>query len=57
MNLKTSGKLGECEACGIGKAKQKAINKTNDKQSTIAGERLCIDISSIKGRSLGGQKF
>ena len=57
MNLRTTGKLDECEDCRIGKAKQKAINKTNEKQSTIAGERLCIDISSIKGCSLGGRTF
>jgi hypothetical protein len=46
-----------CEDCALGKAKQKNVNKCNVDRSTTPGERLCIDISSIKSTSFGGKKF
>ena len=37
-----------CEACSVGKARQKSVT---------AGERLYVDIRSIKGESYRGSKF
>jgi hypothetical protein len=52
-----SGKLDVCADCAIGKAKQKNTNKHWSNGSKIPGERLFVDISSIKGESYGGAKF
>ena len=46
-----------CDNCGIGKAKQKPVNKILTPKSKIPGERWFIDISSIKQESFGGTKF
>ena len=55
--LGTAGKLGwtlsekndkNCKDCMKGKAKRMAINKEAKNKSTIAGERIMIDISSVK---------
>jgi hypothetical protein len=45
------------EACSIGKAKQKNINKKWKGGSSVPGERLYTDISSIQGVSVGGATF
>jgi hypothetical protein len=54
---KLFGKLETCEDCAIGKAKQKNTNKEWLQGSKNPGERLYIDIISIKGESFGGSKF
>ena len=54
---KTTGNFKPCEDCGIGKAKQAAVNKELNLKSEIPGERWFIDISSVKGASFGGTKF
>ena len=46
-----------CEDCGVGKMKQASVSKEEVKRSTIVGERLFLDVSSIKHKSLGGSKF
>jgi len=46
-----------CEACSIGKARHKNVNKEWKDGSMTTGERLYVDISSIKGTSFGGAKF
>jgi hypothetical protein len=45
-----------CEACSFAKARQKNINKDWKGSSITPGERLYVDISSIKGESYGGLK-
>ena len=40
-----------CEACSVGKARQKNIKKEWKGGSVTAGERLYVDISSIAGES------
>jgi hypothetical protein len=45
------GDYKNCEACSVAKARKKTINKDWKGVSVIAGERLCVDISSIKGGS------
>ena len=54
---KTIGNFKLCEDCGIGNAKQAAVNKELNLKSEIPGERWFIDISSVKGASFGGIKF
>jgi hypothetical protein len=46
-----------CEECAIAKAKQKNTNKVAKGGSQNSGERIYIDISSIKGENFGGSKF
>jgi len=54
---KICGKNQPCESCGIGKAKQKAVSKIVKERSNVRGERLFIDISSVKAKSYGQRKF
>lgn len=54
-NLK--GRRFKCEDCGVAKMKQTSVSKAPVARSTVRGERLFIDISSIKHTSLGGSKF
>ena len=51
------GTFDTCEACSIGKSRQKNVNKDWKGGSLTAGERLYVDISSIQGVSFGGAKF
>jgi hypothetical protein len=54
---KTTGDPNACEDCDTAKARQKNLKKTTETKSNLAGERLMIDISSIKGESFGGSKY
>ena len=55
-NLKVMGSFKPCESCFVGKAKKTKVSKKLNKQSEVPGERLCIDISSLKVMSIGGKK-
>jgi hypothetical protein len=55
--FKSSGSFDTCEQCVIAKARQKSINKQWLGSSNMPGERLYVDISSIKERSFSGAKF
>jgi hypothetical protein len=55
--FKSSGCFDTCEQCAIAKARQKNFNKQWLGSSNLPGERLYVDISSIKERSFGGAKF
>ena len=57
MGWQVTGKATPCENCAIGKAKQKNVPKTSAERSKIPGERLYLDISSIKGKSYGNSTF
>ena len=46
-----------CEACSVGKSRQKNGNKEWKGGSITPGDRLFIEISSIKGNSFTGAKF
>ena len=56
-NWDLTGKLDACVDCAVGKARQKNVNKSWTGGSKIPGERLFVDISSIKSESYGGAKF
>ena len=51
-----TGKLEKCDECTLAKIRQQNLNKEAT-PSSKKGERLYIDISSIKKRSYGGSKF
>jgi hypothetical protein len=55
--FKSSGNFDTCEKCSIAKAWQKNVNKNWLGSCNLPGERLYVDISSIKERSFGGAKF
>jgi hypothetical protein len=46
--IKSSGNFETCEQCVIAKAQQKSLNKNWLGSNNVPGERLYIDISSIK---------
>jgi hypothetical protein len=56
-SFKSSGYFDTGEQCAIAKARQKNVNKNWLGSSNSPGERLYVDISSIKERSFGGAKF
>ncbi len=57
--IKVIGKFYTCSACAEAKARQLNISKEMPEVSrwTIVGERLHMDISSIKARSFGRAKY
>jgi hypothetical protein len=57
--VKLVGKFNPCSACAEAKARQKNIPKvvSDDRKCDIVGERLHMDISSIKEKSFGGAKY
>jgi hypothetical protein len=55
--LKLKGEFKGCEDCTVAKARQRNINKDWKGGSQVSGERVYLDISSIKGESYGGSCF
>ena len=57
--VKLIGKFNPCSACAEAKARQKNIPKkvADDRRCNVVGERLHMDISSIKAKSFGGAKY
>jgi hypothetical protein len=51
------GEFKSCEECAISKVRQKNVAKEWKGGSQTPGERLYIDISSIKNESFGGFTF
>ena len=47
----------KCQNCDISKIHIKILNKTNPHKSTIRGERIYTDISSVKDRRYGGIEY
>ncbi len=56
MGIKLVGKFKPCEACILGKSKQRKVNKTAVECSMVTGERLYLDISSPNTASLSRKK-
>ena len=57
MGLNMKGAIRHCEGCGIGKMRQKNMNKEHVPRANTVGDRMFMDISSIKHKSAGGSKF
>jgi hypothetical protein len=51
-----NGTFDKCEHCWKAKAEQKNLNKVQVPRTTVLGERLMIDISSIKAKSYVSSK-
>jgi hypothetical protein len=56
MNVELTGKFSTCEYCVKGKARQKKVAKSTEKQSTHPFEKLYVDISTMATTSVGGKK-
>jgi histone deacetylase 1/2 len=52
-----TGTFSTCVDCAIAKSKQRNVQRESDTKSTVPGERLFIDISSVKKKSIGGSKY
>jgi hypothetical protein len=55
--LKLKGEFKVCEDCALAKARQRNINQDLKGGSQVLGERVYLDISSIKGKSYGVSFF
>jgi hypothetical protein len=51
------GKFDPCAFCTTAKARQNNLNRHANNHSTVPGERLFIDISSVKGMSYSNSKY
>ena len=51
-----TGKVNNCLSCSLEKIRQKNITKTNEDESKNPGERMYLDISSIRKTSMGGRQ-
>ena len=57
MDLEVVGKYETFVDCSLEKISQKKINQENINKSTIPGERIYFDLSSVQSPSLGGKKY
>ena len=57
LGIKLIGEFNNCKNCALGKAKQQNIAKINANKAEAKGERIYLDISSIKNKSFGGAKY
>jgi hypothetical protein len=55
--VKLRGKLEPCYECSLAKIRQVNVGKEAKSKSTVPGERLFVDISSVSTVSFGGAKF
>jgi Reverse transcriptase (RNA-dependent DNA polymerase)/gag-polypeptide of LTR copia-type len=52
-----TGKFEACADCQMSNIKQKPVPKTTSTKSEAPGERVFIDLTSVRYKSLGGSKF
>jgi hypothetical protein len=52
--VKLWGKLEPCYECSLAKIRRMNLCKETKSKSTVPGERLLMDISSVRADSLGG---
>ena len=57
LGLGLSNPTDRCPNCATAKMRQKNFPKENVNRSTFPGERLCIDTSSVKSKSYGGNEY
>ena len=55
-NWTLTGKYRPCLSCQVANAKQKNVPKETTNISTIPGERLCLDLTTMRDKSFGGNK-
>ena len=51
-----SGKVNNCLSCSLEKIRQKNIPKKNEDKSSNPGERMYLDISSMRKPNMGGRQ-
>ena len=51
-----TGKVNNCLSCSLEKIRQKNIQKKNENKSENPGERMYLDISSMRKQSMGGRQ-
>jgi hypothetical protein len=56
-DLQLNGEFKTCERCAFSKARQKNVKKDWKGGSQAPGQRLYLDISSVKDLNYGGSKF
>ena len=56
MGIELSGSIRKCLHCALEKMRQANIPKSVDETSTTPGERMYLDISSYKAKSLGSNR-
>ena len=54
---KVTGKMEHCQECQESNLRKKSVDKETETKSTKPGERVFLDGTSYKFRSLGGAKF
>ena len=57
IGYKLTGHLGECNGCGLVKAKAATVPRTTKRKATKVGERLFIDTTGPLPHTLGGNKY
>jgi len=57
LGIDIQGPIPPCPSCAISKMKQSNTRKLSADKATERGERLCMDISSVKDKSSGGSKY
>ena len=55
-NVDLTGKVNNCLSCSLEKIRQKNIPKKNEDKSKNPGERMYLDISSMRKPSMGGRQ-
>ena len=51
------GKYETCVNCSLEKISQNKITQENTNKTTVPGERIYFDLSSVQSSSLGGNKY
>jgi hypothetical protein len=57
INTQLTGTLRTCEGCSLAKAKAKKVSKLSTTKSTVAGERIFVDISGPYKKSIVGSDY
>ena len=56
-NIVLFGKFEKCVDCGLAKARQKNLARVANNKATRKGERIFLDVSSVRHESIGGSRF
>ena len=54
LGVELTGKFDTCQSCAEGKARQKNMSKESE-QSKVKGERIYMDLSTVKNKSYGSK--
>ena len=52
-----TGKVNNCLSCSLEKIRQKNIPKQNEDRNNNPGERIYLDMSSMRKPSMGGRQY